>query len=339
MTVTGINLKTLAIALLIFSLTAASAAAGDYPARPVTDVVVWGQGSRADGANRLVGAEMARILGVELKVINRVGGVAGSWGLEYAFSRPADGYTLCGFSDTCAGAAVRGGWPRPMAVWEFMIIGGSPDVVAVPVDSPHQRLADLLRTARLRPGRIAVAASGRGSREQLNLLALEKGAGIDFKFEARPGPTAGIRAAVRGEATAVIARLADLVPSLTSGRLRPLAGLIDRPLAWPGGGPIPSAYTDCPGLAGYPPLQPMVGLAVRRDAPDQARRILAAAFQRALAGDKVKAWAQKNLISLTGLTGQAAAEAMDRLESRVAWGRWYLGAAKVDPGDLGIPKP
>ena len=42
---------------------------------------------------------------------------------------------------------------------------------------------------------------------------------------------------------------------------------------------------------------------------------------------------------MTGLTGDTANKIFDKLESQFAWTLWELGAAKVDPSTLGIPKP
>jgi hypothetical protein len=42
---------------------------------------------------------------------------------------------------------------------------------------------------------------------------------------------------------------------------------------------------------------------------------------------------------MTGLYGDEANKIFDNLESVFAWTLWDLGAAKVDPSKLGIPKP
>ena len=69
-----------------------------YPSRDITNILVWGAGGGTDLANRLVMAEMAKELKVNINVNNVTGGVGGSVGLYEAFSRPADGYTLVGLS-------------------------------------------------------------------------------------------------------------------------------------------------------------------------------------------------------------------------------------------------
>ena len=85
--------------LLIFS--GMSMAAGKkFPRRDITNAVVWGAGGGTDQCNRMICAEMSKILGVNINVINKTGGVAGSVGMSYGFSRKHDGYTLTGLSES-----------------------------------------------------------------------------------------------------------------------------------------------------------------------------------------------------------------------------------------------
>ena len=107
------------VSIIVALLLCASVSfAADFPERDITDVVVWGAGGGTDTCNRVVAAEMAKILGVNINVINKTGGVAGSIGMTYAFSQPSDGYTLCGLSESNVTAAVQEGWDQKMDVWD-----------------------------------------------------------------------------------------------------------------------------------------------------------------------------------------------------------------------------
>ena len=48
---------------------------------------------------------------------------------------------------------------------------------------------------------------------------------------------------------------------------------------------------------------------------------------------------KENYYLLSGKTGAEAAAEFNKLESLFGWTLWELKAAKVNPGDLGIPKP
>jgi hypothetical protein len=58
-----------------------------------------------------------------------------------------------------------------------------------------------------------------------------------------------------------------------------------------------------------------------------------------MATDKVKSWAKENYYLLSGKSGAEAREVFSALESNFAWTLWDLGAAKVNPETLNIPKP
>ena len=105
--------KILLIALAVFlTLSCSAYAAKKFPSRNITNVVVWGAGGGTDTCNRIISAEMAPFLGVNINVINKTGGVAGSVGMNHGFKQAHDGYTLTGLSESNVTAGVQGGWLR-----------------------------------------------------------------------------------------------------------------------------------------------------------------------------------------------------------------------------------
>jgi len=168
--------------IVFFALTSWAFAAKKFPSRNITDVVVWGAGGGTDTCNRIITAEMAKFLGVNINVINKTGGVAGSVGMSHAYKMKHDGYTLCGLSESNVTAGVQGGWDKKFDVWDTFIVGGSPDVISVTPDTPYKTLKDLIEAAKANPGSIKAAASGAGSIHHLNLLAVENDSGAKFNF-------------------------------------------------------------------------------------------------------------------------------------------------------------
>jgi tripartite-type tricarboxylate transporter receptor subunit TctC len=310
-----------------------------YPARDITDVVVWSAGGGTDVCNRITTAEMAPFLGVNINVVNRTGGVSGSAGMQYVYSRPHDGYTICGLSESCVTAGVQGGWDKRMDVWSYFIVGGSPDVISVTPKTPYKTLKDLIEAAKADPKSIKAGASASGSIHHLNLLALEKGSGAKFNYIPYPGSAPSQTAAMTGEVSVVVTSLAEQQQLLRGKKLRPLGMLIPQAFTVEGLGTIPSAFDDYPGLAEYLPISQAIGMAVPMDTPDDIKAVLADAFKKALATDKMKKWAKDNYYLLSGKTGAEASEEFNKLESLFGWTLWELGAAKVNPETLGIPKP
>jgi tripartite-type tricarboxylate transporter receptor subunit TctC len=314
-------------------------AAGKYPKRDITNVVVWGAGGGTDTCNRIISAEMAKILGVNVNVVNKPGGVAGSVGMSFASKRPADGYTLCGLSESCVTAGVQGGWDQRMNIWDAFIVGGSPDIISVTPDTPYKSLKDLIEAAKAAPMTIKAGASGAGSIHHLNLLALENGTGAKFNFIPYKGSAPSQNAAMTGEISLVVTSLAEQQQLIRSGKLRPLAMLIPDSFEVADVGTIPSAFADYPALDKHLPISQAIGFAILKTAPEEVKAVLKDAFTKAMATEKVQSWAKENYYLLSGKTGEAAAEEFNKLESNFAWTLWDLKAAKVDPATLGIPKP
>ena len=325
-------------AALTASVVAAPAAAQEYPFRDITTAVVWGAGGGTDSINRMIMAEMEKHLPVSIAVINQTGGVAGSNGMTYVMNQPDDGYTLVGLSESNVTAAVQGGWDRRFNYWHPFIVGGSPDLISVPASSPYNTLQELVDAAKAAPGTIPAAASGSGSIHHLNLLAIENGTGAKFKFVPYKGSAPGQEAAVAGEVDLVVTSLAEQAPLIAGGQLKPLAMLTPEDAEF-NGQKIQSAFSMYDGLDKYLPLKQAIGFAVHSSAPDDVKARLTEAFDKAIASDVVAEWAAANNYDIGGQSGADATAIFDKLESTFAWTLWDLGAAKVDPSTLDIPKP
>ncbi len=334
-------MKKFLVACLVVTLAMAGIAwAGKkYPSRNITAAVVWGAGGGTDTCVRMITAEMQKFLDVNINVINKTGGVAGSVGMSHAYRQKHDGYTLCGLSESNVTAGVQGGWDKKFDVWDTFIVGGSPDVISVTADSPYKTIQDLIEAAKKAPNTIKAAASGAGSIHHLNLLAVENGSGAKFNFIPYKGSAPSQNAAMTGEVTVVVTSLAEQQQLLRGGKLRALGMLIPESFDVADLGTIPSAFDAYPGLSKYLPISQAIGFAVPADVPDEAKAVLVDAFNKGMATDKIKNWAKANYYLLSGKTGAESKAVFDALESNFAWTLWELGAAKVNPADLGIPKP
>lgn len=329
---------TLIIALsLVAAASVFATAEMEYPERDITNVLVWSAGGGTDTCNRVVMAEMAKILDVNINVVNVTGGVGGSVGMLEAYSRPHDGYTLAGLSESIVTAGVQGGWDNRVNVWDYFIIGGSPDVVSVTPNAPFQTIEQLAAAMKADPGEIKAGASAAGSIHHLNLLAFEKGVGGKFNYIPYDGSAPAQNAAMTGEVSVVITSVAEQAQLIRGGQLRPLAVLIPQDFKF-GTQTFPSAFKTVDGLDEYLPISQAIGFAIARDAPQNVKEVLWDAFDKAMATTVVQDWLDNNFYVGSGATGDEANEIFDKLESNFAWTLWDLGAAKVNPATLGIPK-
>lgn len=327
------------LALAAFTLTAGSAMAAEkFPSRNITTVVTWSAGGGTDVTNRVIAASMSKYIGTNINVINKTGGVSGSVGLLEGFAAKPDGYTMIGLSESNTTAAAMGGWDKRVDVFDFFIATSSPDVVSVGKGTPWKSLDELVKYVKDNPGKVRVGAGGAGSLHHINVLAFEKGIGGEMNFVPYPGSSASQNAALSGEIDVVITTVAEQNQLIQSGDFRPLGTLTEKPYKL-GELVIPSALEAYPSLKKHLPISQAIGFAVRKEVPTDVKKTIAKAFISALGSDEVKKFAAENHYELVGAFGQEANKRMARLESLFSWTLWELGAAKVDPATLGIPKP
>ena len=331
--------KILALTFALVLGAALGGQAADYPARDITNVIIWAAGGGTDVCNRIVMAEMQKVLNARINVTNKTGGVGGSIGMLHVLSQPADGYTLAGISESAVTAGVQGGWDKTMDVWYPFIIGGSPDLVSVTPDSPYKTIQDLMEAAKKAPGTIKISASGAGSIHHLNVLAMEAATGAKFNFIPYQGSAPAQTAAMTGEVTVVVTSLAEQQQLLKGKKLRPLGMLTPDKAELEGVGTIPSAFTAYPDLAKRLPIMQAIGFAVSNEAPANVKQALTNAFDKAMQSEPVKKWLKENYYAASGKSGEEARKEFAKLESLFAWTLWDLKAAKVDPTSLKISKP
>lgn len=333
--------KSLIVALVLFVLAGTALFASgeqEYPSRDITNILVWGSGGGTDTSNRLVMDAMSDILGVNINVENVTGGVAGSEGMTVAYEEDHDGYTLAGISESVVTAGVQGGWDRGMDVWDFFIIGGSPDVVSVAPDSDYETIDELAEAAAADPGSIDAGASASGSIHHLNLLAFEEATGSEFNFIPYDSSAASQNAAMTREVELVVTSVAEQAELIRGGELRPLAVLVPDEFQF-GDQTIPSAFAHIDGLDEHLPIEQAIGFAVAKDVPEERKEVLRDAFTEAMESDQVQEWLDDNYYVGSGASGEEANEIFAQLERNFSWTLWDLGAAEVNPEDLGIPRP
>ncbi|MFD6952083.1 hypothetical protein A6A08_02650 [Nocardiopsis sp. TSRI0078] len=218
-----------AAALAVTALTAGCADRGgvsedttDYPSQDITLVVPYDAGGASDLAARTLAAEMEESLGQSIIVENRSGG-AGSVGLQDLAGRAADGYSIGYLPVETVMLGYQGYDVDPA---DYDLVGqmvSVPATIAVPADSPHETLDDLVKAAKEDPDSVTVSNSGAGSIWEA--ATRELGATADAEFRPVPfdGGAPAVTAAVGEQVDAVVAGISETAPAHEEGQLRVLA--------------------------------------------------------------------------------------------------------------------
>ncbi len=217
-------IKPLAV-LLSATLLAFTAAAQDYPNKPIRIVVPFSPGGAVDGPTRIIAQELGKRLKQQIIVDNRPGAGATIGSGEVAKSAP-DGYTLLLASQTNAISASL--YPKlPYApIDDFVgisLLGREPGVLVVHPSLPVKTVAELIALAKAKPGELNYASSGNGSGQHLFMAQFASMAGVKLVHVPYRGSGQATTDLLGGTVPMSMPGTAGMVAHIKAGKLRPLA--------------------------------------------------------------------------------------------------------------------
>ncbi|GGC16837.1 exported protein [Marivita lacus] len=289
-----------ATALLGTMAFAGSAAAQDYPNRPVELIVTFGPGGGADLMGRTMAQLMEESLGVAIPVSN-VGGASGNAGLTQLRTNPADGYTIGTLiSLTVASWASGLGDNKPEDFRVISVVQSSPSFLFVPTSGPHQTAEALFDFAKANPGAITVATSGYGTQDDVTLKLLSN-AGIQMENVPFQAPAERYASPIGGHTSAIYEEPGDVAQFIAAGQLAPVVVFAkERHSEFPDVPTSAELGIDISGLDNYR------SIAVAAGTSDEIVAKLEAAVATATASDEWKAFCAKTYTCITPVTGDAA---------------------------------
>ena len=219
-----------ALAALPVGSTAQSPA--EYPARPVKVLVPYAPGGATDIIARHVAAKLTDALGQSVVVENRAG-ASGNVALEAAAKAPPDGYTLlCGnvstnainettFAQTLQTKPSRDlvGITKLVEIPHIIVV-----TPAFPAGSVAGSVAEMVAEAKQNPGKLNYASAGLGTYPHLDMVRLEKAAGITLTHVPYKGGAGQmLPSLMAGETQLAFINLASSLPQVRSGKLKAIA--------------------------------------------------------------------------------------------------------------------
>lgn len=195
-----------------------------FPVKPVRYLIPDAPGSGNDTIGRIVAAGMAEAFGHSVVVDNRPG--AGTTiGFAIGAKAAADGYTIIqNGSGLAAAPSLYRKLPfDPVRDFDTVsMIAKSPQVLVVHPSVPAKSVADLLRLAKERPGKMNYASAGTGSSTFFAMELLKERASVDVVHVPYRSGGAAVTSILSGETSIYFAPVATALPHLKE-RLRPLA--------------------------------------------------------------------------------------------------------------------
>jgi tripartite-type tricarboxylate transporter receptor subunit TctC len=212
----------LGIAGALLALTT-SAAAQDYPVKPVRVVIPFPPGAVNDTVGRLIATQLSARLGKQFIVDNRPG-AGGIIAYELVANAPKDGHTLLIVSSAMTVVP----WMQKLpydTVKSFTPIAGlaaAPAVIAANQNFPANTAAELIALAKKRPGKLQYASSGIGTFLHLAGELFKLTAGIDLLHIPFKGAGPAMTDVIGGHTQLVFASAGSTITHLRSGKLKAL---------------------------------------------------------------------------------------------------------------------
>lgn len=212
--------------LALAALTLPSFAAEPFPSRPIRMVVPYAPGGNVDISARIIAPYLTEALAQTVVVDNRPGG-GGNLGAALVAKSTADGHTLLvGSSGPLSVNPVIFKKLPYDSLKDFAPVSTVQAVPLVVLASPRsgiQSIADLVATAKSRPGKLTIASAGAGTTNHFAIELFASMAGVRLLHVPYKGSGPALSELLGGQVETMVDQLAASIGYVKDGRLRVLA--------------------------------------------------------------------------------------------------------------------
>lgn len=263
-----------------------------YPDRPITFIVSQVAGATMDVSARILAAELEKILGTTIVVVNKPG-AATVLGTETAVRAKKDGYTiLITGSSSMTFAPIT----NPESVHydpgkdlEFLgLFYYFPNTITVRADSPWKTFPEFVDYSKKNPGKIRVSTTGVASGPHFVVEMIQAITGAQLTHVPFKGGESVVTALLGGHVEATCDNVQKLKPHVDAGKLRFL--VITRKLADLPNVPTITEFGYKQGL-----VTSWFGIFAPAGIPEDAKKVLLPALEKAITNVKPKIDAMGNI--------------------------------------------
>ncbi len=306
------------------------------PTKPINLIVPWAAGGSTDQVTRITAAEIEKILGQKIVVVNQPG-ASGSIGTKNAWDAPRDGYTWT------AGAAQDLGAYQSLGMlnagikdWHLFLNVANVPVVSVNPSTSYQNIKQLIDAMKTKPD-LKVATAGVTSGGHNAMEAIAAATGVKYRHVTYDGGNPAVVSTVSGETDLTTQLAVEQAEMIRGKRLRPLATVSDQPLEIEGFGIIEPISKSLPGFkapANY------FGIFIPKGVPAEVSATIEKIWASNIANNEALKKYAANRGALFGPhAGDAAQTAAFPAVQANVWLLHSGGKTKVSPDTVGIAKP
>jgi len=210
-----------AVALLLV----ASAAAQQFPSRPIRFVMAYPPGGSSDVLARPIANELTKSLGQPVLLEYKPGG-GSTIGADFIAKSPPDGHTIVLLLTAHAINATL----MPKLPYDTLkdfapitLAAVAPLVVEVNAQSPIRTLRDLIDAAKAGKGKLNYASAGPGNTSHLAVELFKMTVGVDMTHVPYKGSGPAITAILAREVDLMFDALGSSLPQIQAGKFRAIA--------------------------------------------------------------------------------------------------------------------
>jgi tripartite-type tricarboxylate transporter receptor subunit TctC len=303
-----IAIGSLVLCALLAVVLVGPSGAQNFPNKPINYIIPFNPGGESDITARLQQSFLEKALGVTVNVTHKPGGGgAVAWSEFQRTARP-DGYTIIGVNipHIIAQPIERRDAGYTTEGWELLIwFHFTPNALIVQKESNIKTLEDFIALAKSKPKAVTVAGSGSYSANHLELLRLNKLAGIDTTYVPHTGTGPIVPALMGGHVTSTMNY--SMVGVQYQDRMRTLAVATDERL---------DVLPDVPTFKelGYDIVGGAYrGVAVPKGTPPEVIKILTDAFIKTT--EQIADKQREMGFEVTTVTGKEAHELVGRMKA------------------------
>ena len=214
------------LATLLLAAAASGAHAQAWPTKPVTLLVPFPPGGSTDMIARSVAPKLQEKFGQPFIVENKAG-AGGTLGAAQAKRAAPDGYTI--FVSSLGPFVIgphltKNAGYDPLKDFDYITVAvQAPNVLAVPANSPHKSVADVLKYLKANPDKMTFASAGNGTSDHLTAELFWQETGTKAIHVPYKGGAPAMTDLLGGQVDATFMNINTGLPHIKSGKLRALA--------------------------------------------------------------------------------------------------------------------
>lgn len=206
---------------IVLAALTATAAAQAFPSKPLRVILGFPAGGTSDKIGRVISNKLSENIGQPVVVENKTG-ANGIIATDFVAKSPPDGYTLLMVP---SGHAINNSLSTtvpydPVKDFETLTLVGTVPMVAVLSNRlPAKTIAELIETAKAKPGALTFGSGGPGSSNQLAVELFSTMAGIKMTHIPYRGDTPGIADLLGGQIDMIFLNIPAALPLMASDKV------------------------------------------------------------------------------------------------------------------------